>query len=123
MSQARHPMPPEVAGLPIEEIGKRYVARFRDRKPDWNAFEDAKMIDGYDFEDTIDVSSAITPLDDPKCSDWNVQLARNGGCELFGQHSQLGFDVRPLNGLAAIQPDLARVLWMEVPVHSIAIDI
>ena len=38
-----------------------------------DAFEDAKMIDGYDFEDTIDVSSAITPLDDPKCSDWNVQ--------------------------------------------------
>ena len=46
MSQARHPMPPEVAGLSIEEIGARYVARFVDRKPDWNAFEDAK-IEGY----------------------------------------------------------------------------
>src|SRR5215208_764600 len=46
MSQARHPMPAEVAGLSLEEIAKRYIARFKDRKPDWNAFEDAK-IEGY----------------------------------------------------------------------------
>jgi mannose-6-phosphate isomerase-like protein (cupin superfamily) len=46
MSQARHPKPPEVADLSIEDIAKRYVARFRDRKPDWNAFEDAR-IEGY----------------------------------------------------------------------------
>src|SRR5262245_66129139 len=46
MSQARHPKPPEVAGLSNEEIARRYVARFGDRKPDWNAFEDAK-IEGY----------------------------------------------------------------------------
>jgi mannose-6-phosphate isomerase-like protein (cupin superfamily) len=46
MSQARHPKPPEIAELSIEEIAKRYVARFSDRKPDWNAFEDAK-IEGY----------------------------------------------------------------------------
>ena len=31
MSQARHPMPSEVAGLSLEEIAKRYVARFSDR--------------------------------------------------------------------------------------------
>ncbi len=46
MSQARHPRPPEVAGLSIEEIAKRYIARFSDRKADWNAFEDAKT-EGY----------------------------------------------------------------------------
>jgi len=46
MSQARHPKPPEVADLSIEEIARRYVARFRDRKADWNAFEDAK-IEGF----------------------------------------------------------------------------
>src|SRR5262249_60474912 len=46
MSQARHARPAEVAGLSIEEIASRYVARFSDRKPDWNAFEDAK-IEGY----------------------------------------------------------------------------
>lgn len=46
MSVARHPRPAELIGVPIEEIGKRYVARFRDRKPDWAAFEDAK-IEGY----------------------------------------------------------------------------
>ena len=46
MSQARHPLPPEVASLTLEEIAQRYVARFSDRKPDWNAFEDAK-IEGY----------------------------------------------------------------------------
>ena len=46
MSQARHPKPPDIADLSIEEIARRYVARFSDRKPDWNAFEDAK-IEGY----------------------------------------------------------------------------
>src|SRR5689334_19083517 len=43
MSIARHPRPPELAGMPIEEIARRYVARFRDRKADWAAFEDAKV--------------------------------------------------------------------------------
>src|SRR5438105_13074784 len=46
MSVARHPRPAELQGLSIEEIAQRYVARFSDRKPDWNAFEDAK-IEGY----------------------------------------------------------------------------
>ena len=43
MSIARHPMPPEVASLSLDEIALKYVARFRDRKPDWAAFEDAKL--------------------------------------------------------------------------------
>ena len=42
MSVARHPRPPELAGTPIECIISRYVSRFRERKPDWAAFEDAK---------------------------------------------------------------------------------
>ena len=37
MTQARHPTPPEIAGLSLDEIACRYVARFNDRKPDWNA--------------------------------------------------------------------------------------
>jgi mannose-6-phosphate isomerase-like protein (cupin superfamily) len=45
-SVARHPRPPELVGMPLEEIASRYVARFRDRKADWAAFEDAK-IEGY----------------------------------------------------------------------------
>ena len=32
--------------MPLEEIAQKYVARFRDRKADWAAFEDAK-IEGY----------------------------------------------------------------------------
>ena len=43
---ARHPLPPELVGKSLEEIMQRYTARFRDRKPDWAAFEDAK-IEGY----------------------------------------------------------------------------
>jgi mannose-6-phosphate isomerase-like protein (cupin superfamily) len=43
---ARHPRPSELVNVPLEEILKRYVARFSDRKPDWAAFEDAKT-DGY----------------------------------------------------------------------------
>jgi len=43
MTAARHPRPPELAGLSLEQM---FVARFRDRKADWAAFEDAK-IEGY----------------------------------------------------------------------------
>src|SRR5579871_3509532 len=46
MAVARHPRPKELVGVPIEDIMNRYVARFKDRIPDWNAFEDAK-IEGY----------------------------------------------------------------------------
>jgi mannose-6-phosphate isomerase-like protein (cupin superfamily) len=46
MTAARHARPPELEGVPIAEILNRSVARFRDRKPDWNAFEDAKH-EGY----------------------------------------------------------------------------
>src|ERR687884_1339889 len=46
MSIARHPRPAEVADLSLEEIAARYVARFRDRKADWAAFEDAR-IEGF----------------------------------------------------------------------------
>ena len=46
MAKARHPMPPEVEGLSPTEIINRFVGCFRDKKGDWEAFEDAK-IDGY----------------------------------------------------------------------------
>jgi oxalate decarboxylase/phosphoglucose isomerase-like protein (cupin superfamily) len=46
MSVARHPRPPELENASLEEIMERYVGRFRDKVPDWNAFEDAK-IEGY----------------------------------------------------------------------------
>jgi quercetin dioxygenase-like cupin family protein len=46
MSVARHPRPEELKGVALEEIVHRYVARFGDRVPDWEAFEDAK-IEGY----------------------------------------------------------------------------
>lgn len=46
MSVARHPRPPELKDLSVDEIMERYVARYRDRVPDWEAFEDAK-IEGY----------------------------------------------------------------------------
>jgi Flp pilus assembly protein TadB len=32
MNVARHPRAPELVGVPLEEIMKRYVGRFRDRK-------------------------------------------------------------------------------------------
>jgi mannose-6-phosphate isomerase-like protein (cupin superfamily) len=46
MTVARHPRPAELESATIEEIAERYIARFRDRKPDWDAFEDAR-IEGY----------------------------------------------------------------------------
>jgi mannose-6-phosphate isomerase-like protein (cupin superfamily) len=46
MNIARHPMPPEVKSLSLEEIAAHYIGRFKDKKADWAAFEDAK-IEGY----------------------------------------------------------------------------
>jgi oxalate decarboxylase/phosphoglucose isomerase-like protein (cupin superfamily) len=46
MAKARHAMPPEVADLSPDEIAQRYIGRFRDKIPDWEAFEDAKT-EGY----------------------------------------------------------------------------
>src|SRR2546426_10240718 len=46
MSVARHPRPPELVDVPIEDIMQRYVGRFREKKADLAAFEDAK-IEGY----------------------------------------------------------------------------
>src|SRR3982074_433001 len=46
MSVARHQRPPELVDVPLEEIMKKYVGRFKEKKPDWAAFEDAK-IEGY----------------------------------------------------------------------------
>jgi mannose-6-phosphate isomerase-like protein (cupin superfamily) len=43
MSVARHPRPKELENASLEDIMDRYVARFRDRTPDWEAFEDAKI--------------------------------------------------------------------------------
>ncbi len=43
MSVARHPRPAHLVGVPLEDIMKRYVGRFREKKPDWAAFEDAKI--------------------------------------------------------------------------------
>src|SRR5215475_12767211 len=43
---ARQPRPKELEGVSIDEIARRYVARFGERKPDWHAFADA-AIPGY----------------------------------------------------------------------------
>ena len=31
MAAARHPMPPEIAALSLEDIAERYIGRFRDK--------------------------------------------------------------------------------------------
>ncbi|MGM0562562.1 MAG: cupin domain-containing protein [Pseudomonadota bacterium] len=43
---ARHPRPDELKDTSLDEILDRYVARFSNRVPDWEAFEDAK-VEGY----------------------------------------------------------------------------
>ena len=39
MSVARHPRPKELEGVPIEEIMKRFVGRYSEKRADWAAFE------------------------------------------------------------------------------------
>ena len=46
MSSARHSRPDDIANASLEELSDRFIARYRDRKPDWAAFEDAK-IEGF----------------------------------------------------------------------------
>lgn len=46
MAVARHKRPPELEDAGLPEILDRFVARFRNLKSDWAAFEDAK-IEGY----------------------------------------------------------------------------
>jgi oxalate decarboxylase/phosphoglucose isomerase-like protein (cupin superfamily) len=46
MPVARHPRPAEIEDWSLDRIIDRYVGRFRDRAPDWEAFEDAR-IEGY----------------------------------------------------------------------------
>ena len=41
MAKARHEMPPEIAPLSLDQIAERFIGRFRDKKGDWEAFEDA----------------------------------------------------------------------------------
>lgn len=43
MSVARHPRPAHLVGVPLEEIMRRHVGRFKEKTPDWAAFEDAKI--------------------------------------------------------------------------------
>src|SRR5260370_12851721 len=46
MGGGSHARGAELVDVSIEEIMQKYVGRFREKKPDWAAFEDAK-IEGY----------------------------------------------------------------------------
>jgi mannose-6-phosphate isomerase-like protein (cupin superfamily) len=46
MTVARHPLPKELVDVPLADIMERYTGRFKDKVPDWAAFEDAK-IEGF----------------------------------------------------------------------------
>lgn len=46
MATARHPLPQDLVGASLDSIMTSYVGRFKDKKPDWAAFEDAK-IEGF----------------------------------------------------------------------------
>jgi quercetin dioxygenase-like cupin family protein len=46
MSVARHPRPKDLEGKSLDELMSAYVGRFCEKRPDWAAFEDAK-IEGF----------------------------------------------------------------------------
>ncbi|MEH2482296.1 quercetin dioxygenase-like cupin family protein [Nitrobacteraceae bacterium AZCC 2146] len=46
MSVARHPLPQDLIGKSLEEVMASHVGRFSEKRPDWAAFEDAK-IEGF----------------------------------------------------------------------------
>ena len=39
MSVARHPRPPELVDMPVEEIMKKFVGRYSEKRADWAAFD------------------------------------------------------------------------------------
>lgn len=43
MNVARHSRPADLVGVSLEDIMERYVGRFKDKVPDWNAFADASI--------------------------------------------------------------------------------
>ena len=43
MNVARHARPADLEGVSLEELMARYVGRFKDKVPDWNAFADAAI--------------------------------------------------------------------------------
>lgn len=43
MNIARHTRPPELENATLEEIMARYIGRFKDKVPDWDAFADASI--------------------------------------------------------------------------------
>lgn len=43
MNVARHSRSAELEGVSLEDIMARYVGRFKDKVPDWNAFADASI--------------------------------------------------------------------------------
>jgi hypothetical protein len=44
MAKVRHATPPEVAALSLEEIAERCIGRFRDRRGDWEVFEEGRRM-------------------------------------------------------------------------------
>ena len=67
MARARHEMPPEIVALSLDEIAECYIGRFRDKKGDWEAFEDAK-IDGY--RRALALTTDCTPPTSLASRDW-----------------------------------------------------
>lgn len=46
MSRAFHERPADVKDMSLEELGEKFVGRFKEKKGDWDAFADAR-IEGY----------------------------------------------------------------------------
>lgn len=46
MARAFHDLPDDIKGMSLDDIADKFVARFRDKKADWDAFADARE-DGY----------------------------------------------------------------------------
>jgi hypothetical protein len=44
MAKACHAMPPEGAALSLEEIAERCIGRFRDKRGDWEVFEEGRRV-------------------------------------------------------------------------------
>ncbi len=58
MSVARHPRPPELVDVPIEDIMHKYVGRFHEKTPDGAPFEDAK-IEATSARSTVSSARAV----------------------------------------------------------------
>jgi quercetin dioxygenase-like cupin family protein len=64
MSRAFHEAPEDIKGMTAQELAEKYVARFKEKRGDWDAFADART-EGYRRAQHRFIGAGASGKDDP----------------------------------------------------------